>query len=141
MKHKKEIYSMKRGTRIYLASPLGAETNEEIKANMEDAGKKLLVCKAVYKKCKFVAPHTWFPRFLDDNNLEERAFALECGQRILGFCDAILLCGPRISSGMEAELRAAVRAGKECFAEDQLYKDAAEIETDEKLRMEENVNE
>lgn len=137
MKHKKEIYSLKRGTRIYLASPLSAKTNEGIKANMEDAGKKLLICEAVFKKCKFVAPHTWFPRFLDDNNPEERTFALECGQRILSFCDAILLCGPRISSGMEAELRAAVREGKSCFAEDQLYEVATAIEADEKKRMEE----
>ena len=136
MKKKRELGVTTRGMRVYLASPLSAKTQEGIKANMELAVKKLLICQAVFKQNKFVAPHTWLPKFLDDNNPEERAFALECGQRILGFCDAILLCGPRISSGMEAELRAAIKAGKEAYAEDQLYDAAASIEADEKNKME-----
>lgn len=128
----KEIINLEKDARVYLASPLGAPTKAEIQNNIFFAEKKLATYANCFSELRFVAPHTWFPRFLDDNIPAERAFAMECGQRILDFCDALLLCGDRLSSGMEAELRSALRAGKTVFAEAPLYDHAAAIQNEEK---------
>ena len=127
------------GTRIYLANPLGAPTAEEVVANMQRAERYLEYYSKLHPSKKFVATHAWLPKFLDDNNPAERQFALECGQKILSFCDAILLCGSRISAGMEAELRQAVREEKPIFA-DFVYPDWDWILKAEEIILKEEKN-
>lgn len=58
-----------------------------------------------------IAPHLYLPRFLDDNNVEDRLLALEIGLELLKKCDAILTFGDYISEGMKHELELAKRKG------------------------------
>ena len=46
---------------------------------------------------------------------EERKLALSIGKQLLDFCDVLIICGERISSGMEGEIRHAYDTGKEVY--------------------------
>lgn len=112
-----DVELLERGMRVYVASPLSTITEFGIQENMRYAESMCNAYQTMYPKSKFVAPHSWFPKFLDDRVPAEREFGMECGRRILSFCDAIMLCGERLSAGMESELRLAVRLGKKVFVD------------------------
>ena len=68
--------------------------------------------------CRFVteitgerafAPHSFLPRYVDDNNPAERAIALEFGRRMLTICDTVFVIteGREYSSGMRGEIELA----------------------------------
>lgn len=56
-----------------------------------------------------VAPHLLFPQFMDEET--ERLKAIEMDHVLLERCDVLLICGDRISRGMESEIRHARRKG------------------------------
>lgn len=90
--------------KVYICSPLSAETKEGVKANMlkarnyEETISECLECRAI-------APHAWLPEFLDDTILEERELGLSFGKVILYKCYALIICGEYISSGMKEEIK------------------------------------
>lgn len=51
------------------------------------------------------------PAFLDDHTPEERELALHFGLKFLEGCDALVICGNRISRGMEGEIIHAINCG------------------------------
>ena len=53
------------------------------------------------------APHAYLPELLDDHDPEERALALSFGISLLKHCHLLIICGSRISSGMEIEIKKA----------------------------------
>jgi hypothetical protein len=65
--------------------------------------------------CKFVisrngipiAPHLFFPQFLDDENPKERNLAINLGLELLLKCDEIWVFGTKFSNGMKAEIKQA----------------------------------
>lgn len=58
-----------------------------------------------------MAPHLYFPQFLNDGDPEERETGIEMGLKWLDGCDELWVVGDRISSGMAAEIARASEAG------------------------------
>ena len=94
----------------YVCSPLSAPTRAGILANAAKA-----VTYMTYAEKEFgdraVAPHAYLPYLLDDKVPEERALALDFGQKLLAMCSRLVVYGSRISSGMRGEITAAERLG------------------------------
>ena len=59
---------------------------------------------AVRHGCIPIAPHIYFPRFLDDRNPAERALGLFMGHVMLTKCVELWVFGDRITPGMEREI-------------------------------------
>jgi hypothetical protein len=62
---------------------------------------------AVTKKVVPIIPHLMYPRFLDENNSDERAMGLEMGLVLLEKCHELWVFGNRISKGMAMEIEKA----------------------------------
>ena len=58
-----------------------------------------------------LAPHAYFPRFLDDNDPEERAEGMRLGNDWLLECEELWVMGETISPGMKAEIELAKSLG------------------------------
>ena len=58
---------------------------------------------------KAVAPHAYLPYLLDDRIPEQRALALEFGQKLMAMCSRVVVYGKRVSEGMRGEIDAAER--------------------------------
>ncbi len=102
------------GRKAYICSPLSAPTEEGISHNMEMAKFYLLRMKQLYH-CRTFASHAHLPLMLDDTIPEECEVALQIGMKMLRLCDALIICGRRISSGMTKEIKAAFAMGIEVF--------------------------
>lgn len=59
---------------------------------------------AVRHGCIPIAPHIYFPRFLDDRNPADRVLGLFMGQVMLTKCVELWVFGDRITLGMEREI-------------------------------------
>ena len=105
---------MLKGKRAYICSPLSAKTREERMFNMGLAKAYLDTIREVFH-CRTYASHAYLPLMLDDTIPEERKLALFIGKQLLDFCDVLTICGGRISSGMEGEIRYAHDTGKEVY--------------------------
>ena len=62
---------------------------------------------AVTKKVVPIIPHLMYPRFLNEDNPDERAMGLEMGLVLLSKCQELWVFGSRISKGMELEIEKA----------------------------------
>ena len=103
-------------TLYYVASPLGAATQEEIRRNMEKANDyMLLVDQATRSEHSAVCLHCFLPKYIDDHNKTHRDYALRAGRGLLDLCDALVVCGERISPGMKQEIRYAMLHRKKIF--------------------------
>lgn len=89
--------------KVYVCSPLKAPTKEGIEANRVSAGEYAKLVSSMFN-CRAVAPHAVLPLLLDDNDPKEREIALDFGLKYLATCNALVICGDVISSGMEAEI-------------------------------------
>ena len=56
-----------------------------------------------------IAPHLYFPQFLDDGTEEERATGIEMGLALLDKCDEMWIFGNRITEGMAREISQAAK--------------------------------
>ena len=54
-----------------------------------------------------IAPHLYFPRFLDDDNWYERDVGLKMGVALLKRCTEMWIIGTKVSEGMEFEIERA----------------------------------
>ena len=95
---------------VYICSPLSAPTWEEVQENMKKAAHYAsLVSKAA--NCRAIAPHSFLPEYLDDRISEEREVALAFGLSVLRIAKSMVVCGDRISSGMNGEIEKAKEWG------------------------------
>ena len=62
---------------------------------------------AITKKKVPIIPHLMYPRFLDENNHEERVLGLQMGLILLEKCHEVWVFGNKISRGMEIEIKKA----------------------------------
>lgn len=58
-----------------------------------------------------IAPHLYFPKMLNDNNLKDRTIGMSMGLELMKHCDFVYVYGPRISSGMQIEIDKARKLG------------------------------
>jgi hypothetical protein len=101
---------MKEFKKVYICSPLLAPTRKGIEENMAKALEYMEIVSATLN-CKAVAPHAFLPLFLDDRDPVERKLGLEFGLRYLATCDALIVCGDRITEGMSDEIVKAIDLG------------------------------
>ena len=62
---------------------------------------------AVFRGYEPIAPHLYYPQFLNDEDENERALGMELGMKALERCQEVWIVSLRISSGMSAEIRKA----------------------------------
>ena len=106
---------MKDQKHVYICSPFRpVSTDPILRANELIDNLKLAkdACTfAALRGCDPVAPHLFYPQFLDDNDPTERALGMELGLKALRSCDELWIITPRISSGMSAEIKEAQKCG------------------------------
>ena len=91
---------------VYICSPLTGDTVR----NQENAR---TYCRfAVDAGCVPIAPHIYFPQFMNDNDRKERDLALFMDIVLLSKCAELWVFGERISSGMSIEIEKAKRKGQ-----------------------------
>lgn len=100
---------------VYICSPLRpVSTDPILRANELIDNLKLAkdACTfAALRGCDPVAPHLFYPQFLDDNDPTERVLGMELGLKALQSCDELWIISPRISSGMSTEIKTAKQLG------------------------------
>ena len=98
--------------RVYICSPLGAETEQEIFCNMRAAGG---YAGYVINKMQYFATavHAYLPFFYNDKNPKEREKAMRMGIQVLDDSQILMVCGNRISDGMKTEIEYAIKNHKE----------------------------
>ncbi len=92
---------------IYVCSPLSAPTRAEMLTNAAKALTYMNRAEAEFG-VKAVAPHAYLPYLLDDHIPEQRALALEFGQKLLAMCNMLIVFGDTVSAGMKHEIEMAV---------------------------------
>ncbi len=86
---------------VFICSPLSGNVEE----NQENAR---LYCRfAVEEGCVPVAPHLFFPQFLDDDDPGERELGLQMSRIMLTKCREMWVFGDTITEGMAKEIRKA----------------------------------
>lgn len=91
---------------VYICSPLAGDTVR----NQENA--RTYCCFAVDAGCVPIAPHIYFPQFMNDNDRKERDLVLFMDIVLLSKCAELWVFGERITSGMSIEIEKAKRKGQ-----------------------------
>ena len=93
---------------VYICSPCRGDYE---KNKMETA----CICRIVMNHDPDVipiAPHLYFPQFLDDTDPSERSLGMEAGLELLDMCDELWVYGLKNpSEGMRAEIDYALKKG------------------------------
>ena len=81
----------------------------DVETNIENA---LYWCKEATNQGYLpIAPHLYFPQFLDDDIPSERESGIAWGIDILNDCDELWVCSENISGGMKQEIEYAKTQG------------------------------
>ena len=96
-------------TKIYVCSPYRAITSALAEINVRAAGQYCRFVIECMPQALPIAPHVYFTQFMDDDEPDERARALELGKRLLTECKEIWVFGEHVSDGMAAEITEAGR--------------------------------
>lgn len=93
-----ENKKMKPRERVYICSPYsGNIQSNEVKAR--------LYCRLAYDKGYMpIAPHLYFPQFLDDSNKTERKAGTQFALELLTQTKELWVFGIKISKGMQGEI-------------------------------------
>lgn len=90
--------------KIYVCSRYRANTKEEMDQNIADAKEE---CGIIAANGDIpIAPHLYFPQFLNDDDPLEREFGIQAGMRALEECDMMIavIRDEVISQGMDSEM-------------------------------------
>ena len=93
----------------FICHPLKNDSEKSFGENIEEVKN---ICRDIYEKHKGtipIAPHLYFPQFMDDNNKKERADGLEFDYALIKSlkCD-IWVYGHKISENMLKEIKLGV---------------------------------
>ena len=102
------------GKKVYICSPLSAPDAKGVSHNM-DMARFYIERMTVLYHCRTFASHAYLPLMLDDSIPEERETALRIGMELMDLCDALIICGRRVSSGMAGEIKEAFSKGMEVY--------------------------
>lgn len=94
----------------YVCSPLSAATRAAVLSNAARAMSYMTLAEQEFGE-RAVAPHAYLPYLLDDHIPEERALALEFGQKLLSLCTRLVVYGTHVSAGMRKEIAMAQQLG------------------------------
>lgn len=90
--------------KIYVCSRYRAESQEEVIRNINDAKEE---CRSIVECGDIpIAPHLYFPQFLDDKDEVCREFGIRAGMQAMEECDAMIVVvrDEKISDGMHREM-------------------------------------
>ena len=90
---------------IYVCSRYRAETREQLHMNIEVAKH---TCQMIANGGGIpIAPHLYFPRFMNDDMPQERYFGMEAGKRLMEQCVSfhVVTVDGVISEGMREEIK------------------------------------
>ena len=91
---------------VYVCSPFRGD----VEHNAKQAQK---YCRQISELGKIpIAPHLYFPQFLNDADPSERAKGISFGIAMMLFCDEVWVFGDVISEGMALEIEHANSQGK-----------------------------
>ena len=84
---------------IFICSPYRGDITQ----NTENAKH---YCKTVIKSTGKIpiAPHLYFPQFLDDNDTAERELGIRAGLKLMKDCEEVWVFGDDITDGMRREI-------------------------------------
>ena len=103
-KKQKETKSETRKSKlIFVCSPYRSDTkkNTAIAQN---------ICRAAVSMGFIpIAPHLYFPQFLDEWDESERLKGISCGLELLDMCSELWIVGTKITDGMQTEINHARR--------------------------------
>ena len=102
---------------VYVCSPLGAKTIQEVRANMMKARNYMDYISDKYN-CRAIAPHAILPEYLDERIHAERELGLKFGLDLLRICKKMVVCVDVISKGMKNEIELAEKLGIEIIYQD-----------------------
>lgn len=88
---------------IYVCSPYSG--NVELNTQNAEKCSRFVVSQG----CVPITPHLMFPRFMDDNNPEDRTLAMRMGMRLIDKCDELWWFGNNPTKGMAEEIGYALR--------------------------------
>jgi hypothetical protein len=101
---RREKHQRKYRPMVYICSPF---SHGDKRQNIFNARR---FCRmAVKRHCIPIAPHLFFPQFMNDENLEECNLAMLMNKILLGKCDEIWIFGKTYSDGMKREMKWAER--------------------------------
>ena len=90
---------------VYICSPYAGNIDENVRFA------KAACRHAASQGFAPVAPHLFYPQFLNDFVPAERNAGIRMGLRLLSACDELWICGSKISEGMDREIAEAKRLG------------------------------
>jgi len=94
---------------VYVCSPYRGEVVKNLNYTQE-------CCRKVFSKNDIpIAPHLYFPMFMNDNIEEVRELAFEINKRLIDMCDCLCIFGSVISEGMQIEIDYANSIGKKVY--------------------------
>ncbi len=100
----------------FMSHPVGAESERGVWGNLQRAARWLRWLRLRCPNVTIIAP--WLGPLLagteDDSNAEDRERGLRDCCAVVERCDGIILCGGRISSGMQRELDVAISSCDVC---------------------------
>lgn len=91
--------------KVFICSPYRGDIEKNVAA-----AKRHARIAAVCGYCP-VAPHLFFPQFLDDSDPQERILGITLGIEMMKDCDEVWLFGSNITSGMAYELEQVRKLG------------------------------
>lgn len=91
---------------VYICSPLSGDFENN------QANARRYCRHAVDSGCIPIAPHLFFPQFMDDSSEKECNLALFMDTVLLTKCAELWVFGDRVSHGMSIEIEKAKRKGK-----------------------------
>lgn len=95
---------------VYICSPLRGDYEENTRRARDYCAWVMLNNPDIIP----VAPHIYFPQFLDDTNPTERSLGMEAGMELLDKCSALWIFlgeGESQTEGMSAEITRACELG------------------------------
>ena len=105
---------------VYICSPYSGDVDKNIK-------NAYVYCRyAIKNNCVPIAPHLFFPQFLNDDISEERELALSMNKEIIDRCDEVWVFGDTVSKGMAEEIEYAHVSDKSIYYINSITEDTNE---------------
>lgn len=115
--------------KVFICSPMKGDVEKNLKLTKFAA--RVLIGSGYIP----IAPHLYFPQFLDDSDQYERIKGIKMGVELMKECDRMWIIGTTITNGMEYEINEAKKAKVPAILYDEKLRqiDPATILLDDRL--------
>jgi hypothetical protein len=115
--------------KVFICSPMKGDV--EINLKLAKFAARVLIGSGYIP----IAPHLYFPQFLDDSDQYERIKGIKMGVELMKECDRMWIIGTTITNGMEYEINEAKKAKVPAILYDEKLRqiDPATILLDDRL--------